>query len=67
MTVCLLYFIHVVDSLFSSLYGLRLLYIHVGYIVYVQHQSPSNTSRHPPQNYILIIIYMRIGIVYNEV
>jgi hypothetical protein len=56
MIACLLYFSSVVDLLFSSLFGLRLLYFNLGDRVYVQHQFPSNISRCPPQNYLLIII-----------
>ena len=56
MIACLLYFISVVDPLFSSLCGLCLLNLHLGGRVYVQHQFPSNTSRCPLQNYKLIAI-----------
>ena len=66
MIACLLYFISVVGPLFSSLYGPRLLYFHLGDRVYVQHQFPSNTSRCPPQNYKLIAVQMSVSVVCNE-
>ena len=56
MIACLLYFISIVDPLFSSLCGLSLLYFHPGERVYVQHQFPANIYRCPSQNYKLIII-----------